>query len=142
MYKKLEKRGFYVRIMSVSWESLLYKPLHYKNFNEVISSTQGERDELLFSGELLKRLKRYAWKVYRRLKPCMGSNPIFSISHILLRLRCLCRRKICLNILSSKQNNSELLFFNIKSLIYSSLGYSREFFLFYNAMNLLQGEKF
>lgn len=29
-------------------------------------------------GELLKRLKRYAWKVYRWVKPRMGSNPIFS----------------------------------------------------------------
>ena len=33
----------------------------------------------LFSGRLLKRLKRLCWKRSRRVKACVGSNPMSSV---------------------------------------------------------------
>ena len=41
----------------------------------------------LFSGRLLKRLKRLCWKRSRRVKACVGSNPMSSV--IRCKKRCL-----------------------------------------------------
>ena len=41
----------------------------------------------LFCGRLLKRLKRLCWKRSRRVKACVGSNPMSSV--IRCKKRCL-----------------------------------------------------
>ena len=41
----------------------------------------------LFYGRLLKRLKRLCWKRSRRVKACVGSNPMSSV--IRCKKRCL-----------------------------------------------------
>ena len=43
--------------------------------------------DFLFCGRLLKRLKRLCWKRSRRLKACVGSNPMSSV--IRCKKRCL-----------------------------------------------------
>ena len=53
---------------------------------------------IIYIGELLKRLKRYAWKVYRWVKPCVGSNPIFSLLRLLKKSLLLKERFFCLMI--------------------------------------------
>ena len=43
--------------------------------------------DFLFCGRLLKRLKRLCWKRSRRVKACVGSNPMSSV--IICKRRCL-----------------------------------------------------
>ena len=43
--------------------------------------------DFLFCGRLLKRLKRLCWKRSRRVKACVGSNPMSSV--IRCKKRCL-----------------------------------------------------
>ena len=43
--------------------------------------------DFLFCGRLLKRLKRLCWKRSRRVKACVGSNPMSSV--IRYKKRCL-----------------------------------------------------